>query len=143
MPTFIKTGFWDKLSSAPKNYLDLDLLISSLAPPVTDGIGVTLDGQGSGISIGSKGFVTIPYACIINEWFLSANISGSIVIDVKRGGTSIIGAGNKPTLASAISGNAVVSGWTSTSIAVGDIIEWNVDSASTISNITLTIKVTK
>jgi hypothetical protein len=35
MPTFIKTGFWDKLSIAPKNYLDLDLLISSLVPPVT------------------------------------------------------------------------------------------------------------
>jgi hypothetical protein len=109
----------------------------------TDGIGVTLDGQGSTISIGSKGYVTIPYACTINQWFLSANIIGSIVIDVKRGGTSIIGAGNKPTLASAISGNAVVSSWTSIAISAGDIIEWNVDSASIISNVTLTIKVTK
>lgn len=31
MPTFIKTGFWDKLYKAPKGYLDLDLLISQHA----------------------------------------------------------------------------------------------------------------
>ena len=31
MPTFIKTGYWDKLSKAPKEYLNLDLLISQQA----------------------------------------------------------------------------------------------------------------
>ena len=32
MPTFIKTGFWDKLSRAPKEYLNLDLLLSTVLP---------------------------------------------------------------------------------------------------------------
>lgn len=31
MPTFIKTGFWEKLSRAPKEYLNLDNLIRSVA----------------------------------------------------------------------------------------------------------------
>lgn len=31
MPTFIKTGFWEKLSRAPKEYLNLDNLIQSIA----------------------------------------------------------------------------------------------------------------
>ena len=31
MPTFIKTGFWEKLSKAPKEYLNLDNLIQSIA----------------------------------------------------------------------------------------------------------------
>jgi hypothetical protein len=31
MPTFIKTGFWDKLVKAPKEYLNLDNLIQSIA----------------------------------------------------------------------------------------------------------------
>jgi len=35
MPTFIKTGFWDKLSKAPKEYLNLNLLIESLTPTPT------------------------------------------------------------------------------------------------------------
>ena len=30
MPTFIKTGFWEKLSKAPKEYLNLDNLIQSI-----------------------------------------------------------------------------------------------------------------
>ena len=32
MPTFIKTGFWDKKAKAPKEWLDLDVLISQNAP---------------------------------------------------------------------------------------------------------------
>ena len=36
MPTFIKTGFWEKLSRAPKEYLNLDNLIQSLAPPAPE-----------------------------------------------------------------------------------------------------------
>ena len=35
MPTFIKTGFWEKLSRAPKEYLNLNLLIESLKPTPT------------------------------------------------------------------------------------------------------------
>lgn len=33
MPTFIKTGYWDKKAKAPDGWLDLNLLISQNAPP--------------------------------------------------------------------------------------------------------------
>ena len=63
MPTFIKTGFWEKLSKAPKNYLDLDLLIASAALPSQSGNGgkyLTTDGSiASWADISLTGYV--PY----------------------------------------------------------------------------------
>lgn len=106
-------------------------------------VGITIDGGGSAVTTGSKGFITVPYAGTITNWYMAADQSGSAVIDVKRSGTSIVGAGNKPTLSSAQSGNAAVSSWTSTAISAGDILEFNVGSASTLTRVTLTIKVNK
>lgn len=111
---------------------------------VTGSLGVSVDGQGGVISTGSKGFITIPYNCTITNWYVSADVSGSIQFDVKRSGTSIVGGGgNKPLLSSAQSGNAAVSGWTSTTVTAGDIIEWNIDIAATITNATVILKVIK
>lgn len=152
LPTVIyrEVGGVAPLEYQSQNWLNWNLLNHTLIGMNTDvasasigSFGVTLDGGGGIISTGSKGFVTIPYACTITKWFLSANVSGSIVMDIKRDGVSIIGAGNKPTLSSTISGNAVVSGWTSVAVAEGDIIEWYVDSAATLTNVSLTIKITK
>jgi hypothetical protein len=112
-------------------------------PRVIGSFGISLDGQGATISTGSKGFVTIPYDCTITNWYVVADASGSIQFDIKRSGSSIIGAGNKPALVSAQSSNAAVSGWTSTAVSAGDIIEWNVDNATTVTLVTLTLKVTK
>jgi hypothetical protein len=105
--------------------------------------GITIDGGGSAPSTGSKGFVTIPFNCTIKNWYLAADVSGSCVIDVKRSGASIVGAGNKPTLTSAISGNAAVASWTSVAVTSGDIIEFNLNSVSTLTRVNLVIKVTK
>jgi hypothetical protein len=33
MPTFIKTGFWDKKAKAPDGWLDLNLFVQTLIPP--------------------------------------------------------------------------------------------------------------
>lgn len=106
-------------------------------------IGDSENGQGTVISTGSKGFITIPYNCTITNWYVSADLSGSIQFDVKRSGTSIIGAGNKPLLSSAISGNAAVSGWTSTTVTAGDILEFYCDNATTITRCTVVLKVIK
>ena len=35
------------------------------------------------ISTGSKGFLVIPFECVINSWVIFADASGSIVVDVK------------------------------------------------------------
>lgn len=110
---------------------------------ITGSIGISVDGLGVVVGTGSKGFVTIPYNCTITNWYVSADISGSIQFDIKRSGTSIIGAGNKPLLSTAISGNAAVSGWTSATVTAGDILEWYVDTATTITNATVTLKIIK
>lgn len=111
---------------------------------ITSSLGLSVDGMGSVVTTGSKGFITIPYNCTITNWYVSANVSGSIQFDIKRSGTSIVGGGgNKPLLSSAISGNAAVSGWTSTAVTAGDILEWVVDSGTTITQCTVTLKVIK
>jgi hypothetical protein len=65
------------------------------------------------------------------------------VIDVKRGGTSIVGAGNKPTLSGAQSGNAAPASWTSVAVAKGDILEFNLDSVATITRVNLVLEMQK
>lgn len=114
------------------------------ATTTTATFGVTVDGGGVLPATGSQGFVTIPYDCTIDHWYMAGNVSGSAVIDVKRSGSSIVGGGgNKPTLSSQSSANAAVSGWTSTSVAAGDIIEFNLNSASTLTRVNLVLKVTR
>lgn len=116
---------------------------------VVSGVGTGLVdvtiGDGSGVpSTGSKGFITIPYDCTISKWYLAANASGSCVVDVKRGGTSIVGgSGNKPTLSGAQSGNAAPASWTSVAVAKGDILEFNLDSVATITRVNLVLEMQK
>jgi len=100
-----------------------------------------IDGSGSTPSTGSKAKITAPCAFTITNWYVVADQSGSCVVDVKRSGSSIVGGGgNKPTLSSAASANAAVSGWSSTAIAAGDIIEFNLDSVTTCQRINVVIK---
>ena len=106
-------------------------------------LGITVDGGGIAVTTGSKGYVIIPYNATINNWYITSDVSGSIVVDIKRSGSSIVGAGNKPTLSAASYATAAVSGWTSTSITAGDVFEFSVDSASTVTKINLVVKITK
>lgn len=99
-----------------------------------------INGQGGVPTTGAQNTsVTIPYNCTVAQWYISADQSGSCVIDIKHSGTSIIGAGNKPTLSSQISANAVPASWTSTTVTTGTIWTFNLDSAATVTNITLTL----
>ena len=107
------------------------------------GIGLSTDGFGSVLTTGSKGLIIIPYISTITNWYLTSTISGSVVVDVKRNGTSIIGAGNKPTLSSGTYASASVSSWTSTSLNIGDVLEFNIDSVSTITNLNVVLKINK
>lgn len=112
-------------------------------------IGITIDGGGSAITTGSKGYISIPYSCTINSNTIVANATGDIVIDIKKSTysgfptTASICAAAKPTLAAAQkSTDSTLTGWTTT-INSGDIIEFVVDSAATITKATLTLGVTK
>ena len=73
----------------------------------TIAIGITIDGSGSAITTGSKGFRTIPDAATIVGWQIVTDQSGSIVFDIKKCAhanfptTSSICASAKPTVSSA------------------------------------------
>ena len=114
-------------------------------------VGITIDGGGSAITTGVKGYIEVPYACTINQVTLLADQSGSCVIDVWKDTyanypptvADTITASAKPTITAATkSQDATLTGWT-TSITAGDILGFNVDSASTITRVHLILKVTK
>lgn len=107
-----------------------------------DSFGIVVDGAGTAITTGSKGSKYIPWDCTITGWDIRSDVSGSCVFDVKRSGTSLAGS-EKPTLSAAISNqDLALSTWT-TSLLAGDVVEFVVDSASTITRVTATLLVTK
>jgi len=116
-------------------------------------IGVALDGGGgSPIATDTLAYIYIPYACTINNWTLLADVPGSIVIDIWKADYShypptnanSITNGHEPALSSAINAHAAdLSGWSSVEVTEGDVIAFHVDSASTVSRVTLVLGVTK
>lgn len=107
-----------------------------------DSFGIVVDGAGTPLTTGSKGVRYIPWDCTITGWDIRSDISGSCVFDIKRSGVSLAGT-EKPTLSAASSNSdLVLSTWT-TSLLTGDVIEFIVDSASTLTRATLTVLVTK
>jgi len=114
-------------------------------------LGITIDGAGSAITTGIKGYLRIPYACTISSVDLVADQTGSIVIDVWKDtyanfpptDADSITASAPPTLSSAQkSQDSTLTGWT-TSLAAGDYLAFNVDSVSTVTRVTLALKVTR
>lgn len=110
-----------------------------------------IDGSGSAITTGVKGFLEIPFACTITRATTLADQTGSIVIDIWKDTyanypptvADTITASAKPTLSSATKAqDATLTGWT-TSIAAGDVLGFNVDSATTVTRVTLSLRVTK
>lgn len=114
-------------------------------------VGITIDGGGSAITTGIKGDIFVPYACTINSVTMLADQSGSAVVDIWKVAyasypatvSNTITASAKPTISSAAkSQDTTLTGWT-TSVSAGDTIRFNVDSATTITRVTLVLKVTK
>jgi len=123
---------------------------------ITSGIEFIIDGAGSVITTGMKGYLEIPFGCTINRATLLADQSGSIVVNIWKctysqfdaGGTHpVVGdkitASAPPTISSTTKAqDSTLTGWT-TSISAGDILAFNVDSVSTLTRVTLSLKVTK
>lgn len=113
-----------------------------VAPTIKDTFGITVDGAGIALTTGTKGFRYIEQDCTITGWSVVSDVSGSIIFDVKRSGASLAGT-EKPTLSATSSASDLsLSTWT-TSLVAGDIIEFIIDSASTVTRATLTVLITK
>lgn len=130
------TGAWSVPAGSSGSVVDIAVII---------GNGVDV------ISTGVVGSLEIPFACTINQVTLLADQSGSIVVDIWKDTyanypptvADTITASAKPTLSAAEkSQDSTLTGWT-TSISAGDILRFNVDSATTVTRVTLSLKVTK
>jgi hypothetical protein len=117
---------------------------------------VISDGTGAAITTGVKGDLTMHFAGTIVEADLLADQSGSVVVDIWKctytqfdaGATHPV-AGDKitasapPTITTATkSQDTTLTGWT-VAFAAGDILRFNVNSCTTITRVTLALKVRK
>lgn len=122
----------------------------------TADISFLIDGGGSAIATGMKGYIEVPFACTIQRATLLADQSGSIVVDIFKCTYSQFDAGSThpvsgdkitasapPTISSATKAqDSTLTGWTKT-INAGDILAFNVNSITTVTRVTLSLKVSK
>lgn len=110
-----------------------------------------IDGGGSAITTGVKGDIALDFAATINQVTLLADQSGSIVVDIWKDTyanypptvADTITASAKPTISSATkSKDSTLTGWT-TSVASGDTLRFNVDSATTVTRVIVILKMTR
>lgn len=121
----------------------LPALLQNGVPVVTVELVVT----GSPISSGVKGDIELPFAGTITAARLLADTSGDVVVDIWKSAYSAfppvlggsITAAAKPTLSAAQKyQDTTLTGWT-TAFAAGDVLRVNVDSASGLSRVTLSL----
>lgn len=111
--------------------------------------GITVDGAGTALTTGSKGYVNMPYNGYITSWAMVANAASTIILDLKKSTysdfpttTSITGA-NYITMSSVVKNNSsVLTSWSLT-FSTGDIYEFVINSASTATRINVTINTNK
>lgn len=125
---------------------------------VVDAIGVNnnladiefqIDGGGSVITTGIKGYLKVPWAGSLVFWTLIADQSGTISVDILRANAavptvSMVGGGTKPNLAAAQILGSAPSGWTSTSLAANDWLGFQITgSVTSVTRITVDLAVSK
>lgn len=120
------------------------------ATPTVDDITVTFDGGGSALAVGdTRSYFVAPYSGTITGWYLTGDPSGSVVIDVWRATGAIpsnansIAGTEKPTLSSAVlASDTSLTTWTTT-FSQGDVFGFEVESATSVTKATLTLRVTR
>ena len=120
---------------------------SGTSGALTTGLDIVIDGGSSAITTGLKGFFQVPFDATITATRLAADQAGDIVIDLWKDTyanfppdvADTITASAKPTLSSAQnSEDTTLAGWT-VAVTAGDWIAVNVDSASTVVRVTLSL----
>lgn len=138
-------------TSAGEIYVEGDLEVDGTIYGDITSINLVIDGGGVALTTGVKLDVVVPFSCTILQVTTLADVSGSVVLDLWRDQYSAypptiadtITASAKPTLSSAIKAqDSTLTGWT-TAITAGDTLRVNVDSATTVTRVTLNLKVRK
>lgn len=121
------------------------------AAALETGLQFVIDGGGSAITTGLKGFLEVPTGMTITEVTALADQTGSIVVDLWKDtyanfpptDADTITAGAEVTISAATKAqDSTLTGWTKT-LAKGDVIGFNVDSVSTITRLVISIKGTR
>jgi hypothetical protein len=108
---------------------------------------VVFDGAGAELTAGIKGEVAVHFDAIITGWRLLADQVGDIVVDIWKTDyasypplvADSITAADQPTLsADDKADDTSLTGWT-TDVADGDTFKFNIDSAATVTRVTLTL----
>lgn len=113
----------------------------------------TIDGGGSAISTGVAGGLEVPFDCFVTGWTIGATDgnTGSIVVDVWKDTygnfpptvADTIAESEKPTISASNKGQDLsLSTWTQ-ALSQGDWLFFNVDSCSTLTRVTLSLRVDK
>jgi hypothetical protein len=118
---------------------------------ITTSVSFMIDGGGAAIATGTKGVVTIPFAGTITEWQVLADQSGLIQLDIWKDALAnypptvadtITGTDKPRITAGSKGGSTALTGWTK-AVSYGDILRYNVDSATTIQRVTVTLFMTR
>jgi hypothetical protein len=128
----------------------------SFAGARTADIEFIVDGGGSAITVGMKGYLVVDFPCTISQSTLLGDQTGSIVVNIFKCtfaqfdasvthpvAADKITANAPPTISAATKAqDSTLTGWT-TAINAGDILAFNVDSVATVQRATLALKVVK
>jgi hypothetical protein len=114
----------------------------------TKTFGAVFDGGGSVISAGTQVDVIIPVTMTIVSWTMIADVSGSAIVELWKDTyvnypptiADKITASAPPTITTATKNtSSTLTGWTTT-VNAGDIVRFNVNSATSITKLTLSIQ---
>lgn len=115
-------------------------------------IGFGIDGNGSAITVGTKGTIEVPYDFTIGGWTMIADQSGSANVDLWSRDYST----TLPTQANSVTGNigmtistatanqsTTIGNWRMDTINAGNVVTYNVQSAATITRLMVNLFGTK
>lgn len=124
----------------------------STGPSQIAGLQFVIDGGGSVLTTGIKGYLQVDFACTLQQVTLLADQTGSVVVDIFKCNfanfappthpavADKITASAPPTISSALKAqDATLSGWT-VAVSAGDILGFNVNSVTTIQRVTVDLK---
>lgn len=127
----------------------LEKVMNPTGTVFTRAVEFVIDGGGGVITTGIKGDLEMPFSGTITAVRMFADQTGSAVVDIWKDTyanypptvADTITAAAKPTITAANrSENTTLTGW-NTAIAVGNILRFNVDSAATITRLTIVLTI--
>lgn len=135
------------IKGSPLTNAEVDANFQTVA---TAGIEFVIDGGGSALATGLKGYLEVPFACTLLTWKLVSPQTGSATLDIFSdpyasfgANTSMVGAGTKPSLTAANKNTSVPVGWTSVLVPAGNLIGFNLSAVSGLNQLSISLKVQK